>query len=88
MSRAKRWLRKQKKLNVKGMELPIYCQHCGVEASKEIYDMEKPWDYKCTMCGEYAFSDLKERIESNRSFDLGKAVEELQENTVEETTEK
>ena len=35
---------------------------------KEIYDMDKPWEYTCKICGKQPYIELKELIDKNRSF--------------------
>lgn len=83
MSRAEKWLRKQKQLNIRGRKVPMYCQHCKVPVDVEVYEMEQPWEYQCKMCGKYAFEDLKIQIEKNRAFNLSNAIKQTEKEKVE-----
>lgn len=77
MSIASKRTKKEKKLKREGMKIPAKCSHCNVPVGNEIYQMERPWDYKCKMCGEYAFEELRNIILKNENFNLAKEVANL-----------
>lgn len=80
MSRAAKHREKEIRRIKRGKQLPIYCTNCNVELAKSVYDMSKPWEYVCPMCGKLAFGALAERMQLNDDFNLFKEVAEIQEN--------
>lgn len=70
MSRASKKTKKEKRNTRMGMEIPIKCPNCQVPIGKNIYEMERPWEYVCPMCGKEAFPELKKRIELNEAYNL------------------
>ena len=71
MSRARNWLKKVKKTDKLGKSLYLKCRYCGMPIGKEIYDMDKPWEYTCKICGKQPYIELKELIDKNRNFKFG-----------------
>ena len=76
MSRARNWLKKVKKTDKLGKSLTLKCRYCGMPIGKEIYDMDKPWEYTCKICGKQPYIELKELIDKNRNFNLAGKTEE------------
>lgn len=68
MSRARNWLKKVKKTDKLGKSLALKCRYCGMPIGKEIYDMDKPWEYTCKICGKQPYIELKALIDKNRNF--------------------
>lgn len=71
MSRAQRWLKKAKKKDKLGKTLAMNCRFCGMPIGKEIYDMDKPWEYECKICGKQPYIELKELIDKNQNLNFG-----------------
>ena len=76
MSRARNWLKKVKKTDKLGKSLALKCRYCGMPIGKELYDMDKPWEYTCKICGKQSYIELKELIDKNRNFNLAEKTEE------------
>ena len=55
MSRARNWLKKVKKTDKLGKSLSLKCRYCGMPIGKELYDMDKPWEYTCKICGKQPY---------------------------------
>lgn len=75
MSRASKRTKKEKRNTRMGMKIPIKCPNCQVPLGDKIYEMDRPWEYICPMCGKEVFPELKKRIELNESYNLFKELE-------------
>lgn len=71
MSRAQRWLKKIKSKDKLGKTLDLNCRFCGMPISQEIYNMDKPWEYECKVCGKQPYTELKDLIDKNQQLNLG-----------------
>lgn len=60
--------KKVKKTDKLGKSLSLKCRYCGMPIGKELYDMDKPWEYTCKICGKQPYIELKELIDKNRNF--------------------
>lgn len=76
MSRARNWLKKVKKADKLGKSLTLKCRYCGIPIGKEIYDIDKPWEYTCKICGKQPYIELKKLIDKNKNFNLAEKTEE------------
>lgn len=76
MSRARNWLKKVKRTDKLGKLLALKCRYCGMPISKEIYDMDKPWEYECKICGKRPYIELKELIDKNQKLNFGEEEKE------------